>query len=94
MVNTESKKLCQDIQKCVYDQFTELQHSRITNENNVMYQLFKIFHGNEIYIAKPFSNKKHYSSSEWERISYLLIIEKNAIFLRMRQMAPFVKKVY
>ena len=37
------------IQKCECDQFKKLWHSRITNDNNVMYQLFKISHCKEMY---------------------------------------------
>ena len=38
------------VKKCEYDQFKQLWHSRITNDNNVMYQLFKISHCKEMYI--------------------------------------------
>ena len=38
------------IKKCECDQFKQLWHSRITNDNNVMYQLFKISHCKEMYI--------------------------------------------
>ena len=37
------------IQKCECDQFKQLWHSRITNNNNVMYQLFKTSHCKEMY---------------------------------------------
>ena len=37
------------IQKCECDQFKQLWHSRIINNNNVMYQLFKTSHCKEMY---------------------------------------------
>ena len=53
--NIETKS----IKKCECDQF------RITNDNNMMYQLFKISHGKEMYIKiLPVHLKKHYSTSE------------------------------
>ena len=44
--NTDAKS----IKKCECDQFKQLWQSRITNDNNVMYQLFKISHCKEMYI--------------------------------------------
>ena len=38
------------IKKCECDQFKQLRHSRITNDNNMMYQLYKISHCKEMYI--------------------------------------------
>ena len=55
------------IKKYECDQFKQLclWHSRITNDNNVMYQLFKISHCKEMYIKiLPEHIKKHYSTSE------------------------------
>ena len=39
------------IKKCECDQFKQLWHCRITNDNNVMYQLFKISHCKGMYIV-------------------------------------------
>ena len=54
------------IKKCECDQFKQLSHSRITKDNNVTYQLFKISHCcKEMYIEiLPEHLKKHYSTSE------------------------------
>ena len=54
-----------NIKKCECDQFKQLWHSRISNDNNVMYQLLKISHCKEMYIKiLPEHLKKHYSTSE------------------------------
>ena len=53
------------IKKCKCVQFRQLWHSRITNDNNVMHQLFKISHCKEMYIEiLPEHLKKQYSTSE------------------------------
>ena len=82
------------IKKCECDQFKQLWHSRITNDNNVMYQLFKISHCKEMYIKiLPENLKKHYSTSELVHINYLLITEKNSDVPR-NESIPFVMTVY
>ena len=46
----EVNVLVTSFKKCECDQFKHLWHSRITNDNNVMYQLFKISHCKDLYI--------------------------------------------
>ena len=54
-----------NVKKCVCDKFKQLWHSRITNDNNVMYQLFQILRCTEMYIEiHPEHLNKHYSTSE------------------------------
>jgi hypothetical protein len=61
----DHKMYATSIKKCEYDQIKQLWHSRITNDNNIVYQLFKMSHCKEIYIKiLPEHLKKHYTTSE------------------------------